>query len=97
MIAVLDGGDTAAAAITIGWALLFTAFRAMLGLGISMVFYDSTGAIGGLPVRSFVVRNQVRLFLADEIARFFPVVTGPRASRRGVVRLRWPARLLRPG
>ena len=99
MIAVLDGGDTAAAASTIGWALLVTALGAVLGLGISTVLHDSTGAIGGLPVWSFVGRNQVRLFLADEIARFLPVVTGPGASgsRRGVVRLRWPECLQDPG
>ena len=45
-----------------------------------MVLHNSTGAIGGLPVWSFVVRNWVRLFLADEIARFLPVITGPQAS-----------------
>ena len=86
-------------ATTIGWALSFTALWAVLGLGISRVLHNGTGAIGGLPVWSFVVRNLGPAVLADELERFHPVVTGPRASEsgRGVGRLRWPDRLLRPG
>ena len=63
-------------ASTIGWALLFTTMSAVLGLGISMVVRNSTAAIGGLLVWGFVVENLLRLFLADEIARFLPFVAG---------------------
>ena len=76
VIAGLEGGDTSSVATTIGWALLFTTLSAVLGLGISMVVRNSTAAIGGLLVWSFVVENLFRLFLADEIARFLPFVAG---------------------
>jgi len=75
-IAGLDAGDTSSVASTIGWALLFTALSAMLGVGIAMVVRNSTAAIGGLLVWGFVVENLFRLFLADEIARFLPFVAG---------------------
>jgi ABC-2 type transport system permease protein len=76
VIAGLEGGATSSVATTIGWALLFTTLSAVLGLGISMVVRNSTAAIGGLLVWSFVVENLLRLFLADEIARFLPFVAG---------------------
>ena len=76
VLAGLDAGDTSSVASTIGWALLFTTLSAVLGLGISMVVRNSTAAIGGLLVWAFVVENLFRLFLADEIARFLPFVSG---------------------
>jgi hypothetical protein len=79
VIAVLDGGDTSTAAITIGWAPLFSALRALLGLGIPMALHNSTGRS---PARlELVIRHLVRLFFADEIARFLPA--SPDRGRQG--------------
>jgi len=76
VIAGLDAGDTSSLVGTIGWALLFTTMSAVLGLGIAMIVRNSTAAIGGFLVWGFVVENLMRLFLAEEIARFLPFVAG---------------------
>ncbi|SFU03383.1 hypothetical protein SAMN05660657_04931 [Geodermatophilus amargosae] len=75
-IAGLGAGDIASLPATVGWALLFSALSALLGLGISMIVRQSTGAIAGILVWGFVVENLVKLFLAEEAARFLPFVAG---------------------
>jgi ABC-2 type transport system permease protein len=75
-IAGLEAGDTASLPATVSWALLFSALSSLLGLGISMIVRQSTGAIAGILVWGFVVENLVKLFLAEEAARFLPFVAG---------------------
>ena len=76
VLAGLGAGDTSALAASVGWALVFTMLSAVLGLGTAMVVRNTTAAIAGILVWGFVVENLIKLFLADEIARFLPFVAG---------------------
>jgi hypothetical protein len=75
-IAGLGAGDTSSLPATVSWALLFSTLSAVLGLGIGMIVRHSTGAIAGFLVWGFVIENLVKVFLAEEAARFLPFVAG---------------------
>jgi ABC-2 type transport system permease protein len=76
VIAGLAAGDTSSLPATVGWALLFSMLSAVLGLGIGMIVRHSTGAIAGFLVWGYVIENLVKVFLAEETARFLPFVAG---------------------
>lgn len=69
-------GPTSGLASTLGWALLYTAGSALLGLGVGMVVRHSAGAISGLLVWWLVVEAMVVQFAPARLARFVPFDTG---------------------
>lgn len=72
----LDVGATSGVTATIGWALLYAAGSALLGLGVGMVVGHSAGAVSGLLVWWLVVESLVVQFAPAEVVRFVPFDTG---------------------
>lgn len=79
----LELGSTSAMAATTGWALLYTASAAVLGLGIGMIVHHSAGAVSGLLVWWFVVENLLRTFSPAEVVHFLPFDAGYRVLEVG--------------
>lgn len=78
LIGGLQIGDTAAAAPTALYALLFTSLAALIGLGIGMIARHSAAAISGLLVWWFVGENLIRAFAPASVSRFLPFDAGYR-------------------
>lgn len=78
LVGGLEIGDTATAAPTALYALLFTAMAALIGLGIGMVVRHSAAAISGLLVWWFVGENLTRAFAPASVSRFLPFDAGYR-------------------
>lgn len=78
LIGGLELGDTATAAPTALYALLFTSLAALIGLGIGMIARHSAAAISGLLVWWFVGENLIRAFAPASVSRFLPFDAGYR-------------------
>ena len=72
----LGAGDTGIIPATIGWALIFTAFSGVLGLGIGMIVRHSAAAVSGVLVWGFVIEPLLNAFLPAKGARLLPFVAG---------------------
>lgn len=72
----LHMGNTSAMAVTTLWGLLFTAFAAVLGLGVGMVVRHSSAALSGLLVWGLVVENLLTVFTPQSASNFLPYVAG---------------------
>lgn len=74
----IEIGDTSGVLTTVGWALLYSAGSAVLGLGIGMIVRHSAGAVSGLLVWWLVIESLVVQFAPAEAVRFLPFDTGYR-------------------
>lgn len=78
LVGGLEVGNTATAAPTALYALLFTSLAALIGLGIGMISRHSAAAISGLLVWWFVGENLIRAFAPASVSRFLPFDAGYR-------------------
>jgi ABC-2 type transport system permease protein len=84
--AVLGGADTGGGADVVsraGWALLYIALAAVMGLGVGMIVRHSAGAISGLLMWSFVVESLFAPALPEGVLHFLPFSAGYRLLDAG--------------
>ncbi|MCU1499262.1 MAG: hypothetical protein JWM47_3215 [Acidimicrobiales bacterium] len=79
----LELGNTSAMAATTGWALIYTASAAVLGVGIGMIVRHSAGAVSGVLVWWFVIENLLRTFLPAKAVHLLPFDAGYRVLEVG--------------
>jgi ABC-2 type transport system permease protein len=79
----IEVGDTSGIPAVVGWALLYTAGSAALGLGVGMIVRHSAGAVSGVLVWWFVIEGLLIQFAPAEVVRFLPFDAGFRTLGAG--------------
>jgi ABC-2 type transport system permease protein len=83
LIGGVDVGDGSAVPSRAGWALLYIALAAVIGLGVGMIARHSAGAITGLLMWSFVIESLFAPALPDGVLHFLPFSAGYRLLAAG--------------